>query len=166
MDGLRAISVLMVILGHSVWPGRTGKFFASIRQGSLGVAIFFVISGFLITHLLLKELNRTETISLKRFYVHRAFRILPPFYVFLAVVGVRSLLHIEPVSLSNFACAGLYVWNYNLHFSDWILGHLWSLSLEEQFYLLWPLCLVFFSKRSCLRIACVLIALEIGRAHV
>jgi len=128
-----------------------------LRNGHLGVTIFFVISGYLITYLLLKEDTKTGKVSLRDFYIRRAFRILPPFYAFLAVVGLRSLLHIEPVDLHSFVSGALYLWNYDLHATTVILAHLWSLSLEEQFYLLWPLSLVFFSRKTSLYIAVFLV---------
>jgi peptidoglycan/LPS O-acetylase OafA/YrhL len=154
LDGLRAISVLLVVFGHSesAWRGHSDFYFYFIRGGWVGVSVFFVISGFLITHLLLREKSRSGQISLGRFYVRRAFRILPPCYAYLAVVGIRSLLHVEPVDPRSFIQAACYLWNYP-HPSYWILGHLWSLSLEEQFYLLWPACVFLCPNRICLRIA-------------
>jgi peptidoglycan/LPS O-acetylase OafA/YrhL len=103
--------------------------------GSFGVRIFFVISGFLITGLLLNERERTGTISLPDFYVRRAYRILPAAYVFmLAMIAA----HWHALSWSSIFAALTYSSNY-LHEKNWVLGHLWSLSVEEQFYLLWPL---------------------------
>src|ERR1700760_1936913 len=98
LDGLRALSVLAVILGHSrsEWLDRI-PFNASFRNGGQGVGVFFVISGFLITHLLLAELRSDSSIDLKRFYIRRTFRIFPPFYAFLFVVGVLSLFRLFPV---------------------------------------------------------------------
>jgi peptidoglycan/LPS O-acetylase OafA/YrhL len=162
LDGLRAISVLLVILGHSdtAWSGHSGDFLYPLRDGHLGVATFFVISGFLITNLLLRELNKAGEISLRRFYIRRAFRIFPPCYVYLAVIGILSLARITPVDLGSFLSATTYTWNYNIHAQGNVLGHLWSLSLEEQFYLLWPACLVLFRKATCLRIAIVAVCLS------
>lgn len=150
----------MVVLGHARLSGRFIKLLAPFRQGPLGVAIFFVISGFLITLLLLKEVDKRGKVDLRSFYIRRAFRIFPPFYVFLAAVGILSLLKFQPVSLGSYLSAAFYVWNYNIHAHSWLLGHLWSLSLEEQFYLLWPWCLLFFSKRTCLWIASALVILS------
>ncbi len=162
LDGLRAFSVALVILGHSdsAWTGHSRYYMDFLRDGHLGVATFFVISGFLITNLLLKEDAKRGEISLSNFYLRRAFRILPPFYAFLAVVAIRSLMHIDPVTPGSFFSAAFYIWNYNIHGTGNILGHLWSLCLEEQFYLFWPLCLVFFSKRTCLKIATVLVLIS------
>jgi peptidoglycan/LPS O-acetylase OafA/YrhL len=161
LDGLRALSVFAVILGHtqSEMLDRI-PFNSSFRSGSLGVAVFFVISGFLITHLLLKELRATGTISLRRFYLRRTFRIFPPFYVFLLVIAILSLLHKVHVSAISIFVAGTYTWNYVPLPETWILGHCWSLTLEEQFYLLWPACMAIFSRRVSLLIAAAVILLS------
>lgn len=162
LDGIRAICVLLVILAHSAsaWSGHSVNYLYPLRDGGLGVAMFFVISGFLITHLLLRELNKTGKINVGEFYIRRAFRILPACYTFLAVIGILSLLHITPVDLYSFLSAVTYTWNYNIHAEGLILGHLWSLSLEEQFYLLWPACLVLFRKTTCLWLAVAAVLLS------
>jgi peptidoglycan/LPS O-acetylase OafA/YrhL len=103
-----------------------------------GVRVFFVISGFLITTLLLAEWQRTGSISIRAFYVRRACRILPAFYFFLLVVlGLDAASFIRLNELDGIAAA-TYTMNYHQDRSWW-LGHLWSLAVEEQFYLLWPL---------------------------
>jgi peptidoglycan/LPS O-acetylase OafA/YrhL len=154
LDGLRAISVLFVILGHthSAFLDRV-PFLGPFRNGELGVNVFFVISGFLITKILLREADKYGSVNVKQFYVRRAFRIFPPFYVFLGVVSVLKIAHIYDFRWSSLLSAAVYVWNYNLNAGSWILGHTWSLSLEEQFYLIWPACIVMFSRRACLSIA-------------
>ncbi len=153
--------MLAVILGHtrSQLLDRI-PFNAAFRNGHQGVSCFFIISGFLITHLLLKELNRDHSINLKVFYLRRTFRIFPPFYVFLLVVGILGLLHVLPITLPAFLAAATYTWNYAPIAELWPLGHSWSLSLEEQFYLFWPLCMVAFSKRVNIRIALGVITLS------
>lgn len=148
LDGLRALSVFAVILGHIRSPFLDRiPLGSSFRNGDLGVAIFLVISGFLITHLLLKELRRERHIDLKRFYLRRTFRIFPPFYVYLLVIAVLGLLHRVYVTVPTMVVAATYTWNYIRVPDIWIVGHSWSLSLEEQFYLLWPACMKFFSRR-------------------
>jgi peptidoglycan/LPS O-acetylase OafA/YrhL len=161
LDGLRAFSVLAVILGHthSTLLDRI-PFNAVVRDAGKGVAVFFVISGFLITHLLLKELGRDEKIDLKRFYLRRTIRIFPPFYAFLFVVAILALFHRVHVSLATMLVAGTYMWNYIPVSATWVLGHCWSLSLEEQFYLLWPICMASFSRRVNLTIASGVIILS------
>lgn len=137
---------------------RYDGFLYPFRQGSLGVDLFFVISGFLITGLMMREQDTTGKLSLKRFYTHRAFRILPPLYVFLFVVGIRNWLGIDSVDKGSFFAAAFYYWNYRLGGVQ-ILGHLWSLSLEEQFYLLWPIAVLLLSRKNCLKLAVVLVVL-------
>jgi len=153
LDGLRALSIAMVVLGHAAntagFPHWLRPFADSTR---LGVRVFFVISGFLITSLLLREHERTGRISLPDFYKRRAFRILPAATVTIVVI---SLIW-RPGWVSTVA-ALCFVRNYFV--GDWYLGHFWSLSVEEQFYLLWPLLLIrFFPARRRLAIAGIIIA--------
>ena len=127
-------------------------FWLYLVWGALGVQTFFVISGFLITHLLLKELNASGTISLKHFYFRRALRIFPPFYVYMAVALVVTLAGWAAGDLRAFVVAATYTWNY-LGGGSELLEHTWSLSLEEQFYLLWPAALVFLGTRKSSKLA-------------
>jgi peptidoglycan/LPS O-acetylase OafA/YrhL len=133
LDGVRAISITLVILSHLVkWRHVSATVLGS--YGSLGVFVFFVLSGYLITNLLLREYERTSSIDLRMFYVRRAFRILPAALVFLAITAI---LYWNQMKWYHVAAAFLYVANMDLS-RPWIFGHLWSLSIEEQFYLLWP----------------------------
>jgi peptidoglycan/LPS O-acetylase OafA/YrhL len=136
LDGLRAISILLVILSHLVkWKHISGQVLGS--YGTLRVFIFFVLSGYLITNILLGEYQRTSTISLRNFYIRRAFRIFPAAFVFLAVV---SILYRSQMSWFHITAAVFYFANMDPS-RPWVFGHLWSLSIEEQFYLLWPFAL-------------------------
>jgi peptidoglycan/LPS O-acetylase OafA/YrhL len=153
LDGLRALSIGLVLFGHL---SGTRYFPVSFHVGdyfslaSVGVIIFFVISGFLITSLLLNELDHHGRISLKRFYFRRTMRIFPPYYaMILVVIALRAL---EKIQVSNFdiATSLTYLTNY-FRPESWYLGHTWSLSVEEQFYLLWPATLVFLGKRNAFR---------------
>jgi len=158
LDGLRAIAVLMVVLGHSHSPWMDNiPFNRSFRNGGLGVGMFFVISGFLITHLLLKEQNKSGSIDLKRFYLRRTFRIFPPFYVYILVVSILGLLHLMQIHIMDVIAAGTYTWNYDFFPGSYILGHCWSLSLEEQFYLLWPFFIVHLSKSKAIKLSIAII---------
>jgi len=162
LDGMRAVSILLVLGGHSRFTltldGQVGRLLSPLLgNSSLGVAMFFVISGFLITALLVKEAEEEGTISLKQFYIRRIFRIMPAYYCFLAVMVLLAAAGIIQLHHRDTACAFLFVYNY-LPFHDWWLAHCWSLSVEEQFYLLWPLTLVLFGKRRCSYIALGLIA--------
>jgi peptidoglycan/LPS O-acetylase OafA/YrhL len=152
LDGLRAISILLVLFGHArdttgfpTWLGFLGQY--SVQ----GVRIFFVISGFLITTLLLRERERTGRISMRAFYKRRAFRILPAATVTVAVIA----LFWRPGWGSALA-ALFFIRNYVG--IDWYTGHFWSLSIEEQFYFLWPFLLArFFAHRKAIAIGGILL---------
>jgi peptidoglycan/LPS O-acetylase OafA/YrhL len=121
--------------------------------GARGVMMFFVLSGFLITWLLLDELEKTGTISIKDFYRRRTLRIFPAFYAFwLGTVAFRLMLGVG-VPWEHAWSSFFYVSNYYSalsQYSDSVFSHTWSLAVEEQFYLLWPL--VFFGYRHNLRL--------------
>lgn len=136
LDGLRAISILLVIGGHWAELRYHSSMAADVAGAfaNLGVRIFFVISGYLITTLLLKEYRKTSTIGLREFYVRRAYRILPAAIVFMAPLFV---IFWRQLSWYHMAAAALYLANFDFS-HPWFLGHLWSLSVEEQFYFLWP----------------------------
>ena len=127
--------------------------------GSLGVQTFFVISGFLITLLLLKELNTTGTISLGRFYFRRALRIFPRFTPIWPSASRSRSPGSLPANLRAFIVAGTYTTNY-LGGGSGLLEHTWSLSLEEQFYLLWPAALLLLGTRKSIKVAIWLILLS------
>ena len=132
LDGLRAISISLVVVGH--WAELRYHSDIAGAFANLGVRIFFIISGYLITTLLLKEHAKTSTIRLREFYVRRAYRILPASFVFILVVFV---IFWRELQWYHMAAAALYLANFDFS-HPWFLGHLWSLSVEEQFYLLWP----------------------------
>jgi len=132
LDGLRAVSIALVVMGH--WAEL--QFHSSVAGAfaNLGVRIFFLISGFLITTLLLSERKKTGSICVREFYVRRAYRILPAAMVFMAIAFI---VFWRDLRWYHMAAAAFYVTNF--YFTHpWYLGHLWSLSVEEQFYLLWP----------------------------
>jgi peptidoglycan/LPS O-acetylase OafA/YrhL len=145
IQGLRAVAVLLVVLYHAHLPG--------VRGGYVGVDVFFVISGFLITGQLLREVERHGRISFLGFYGGRMRRLLPPaaLVVVLTVVATRlvdSVLHVRSVALDavfttfyamNYRLAALGVDYQNASGPVSPLQHMWSLSVEEQFYLVWPL---------------------------
>jgi len=153
LDGLRALSISMVVIGHCSGTigdlgDRTRMFLSFVGAGRLGVSIFFVISGFLITTLLVREQLATGTISLRDFYTRRALRIFPAFYAYWLLALVLTLIGYIQLSRAELISAAVYVWNYVPRQVDtWFLGHTWSLSLEEQFYLVWPLVLKLFGIR-------------------
>jgi len=127
--------------------------------GGSGVDVFFVISGFLITHILLREQEERGRISLRNFYFRRFFRIFPPFYMYLLVLAILSACGLAMVDRRSFVTAAVYLGNYLSNGSTLLLQHTWSLSLEEQFYLIWPPCLVLLGKRRSIIVAMTVIAL-------
>ena len=142
LQGLRAICITFVVLAHL--SGTQNCFHSLVveRYGNLGVRIFLVLSGYLITSQLAKERTTTGRISLRTFYARRAYRIFPAAYVFM-LVAIAT--HWTALSPTNIATALTYTVNYCQH-GNHVLGHLWSLGVEEQFYLLWPLCLLLFFR--------------------
>jgi peptidoglycan/LPS O-acetylase OafA/YrhL len=153
LDGLRAISILMVVLGHGSWALSarltSNTFFSmAIANGGNGVAVFFVISGFLITNLLLKEFDKTGTVSLRHFYFRRSMRIFPAFYVYLVALGVLWFMHRIPEDAKSFVASATYLWSLYPNARGYFLQHSWSLSIEEIFYLLWPFLLVLLYRRG------------------
>jgi peptidoglycan/LPS O-acetylase OafA/YrhL len=173
LTGLRAIAVTMVVVGHAqrmLAGGYTG-FLMPLRlfsDGSLGVRVFFVLSGFLITNILLAELKSTGGIRLFPFYVKRALRIWPAFYTYLAAIVVLSIAGWTDIDRRQVVYAALHIWNYSallgmaadtaLHPDGaWYLGHFWTLALEEQFYWLWPPLLFYIWRRNSQRLLVFLI---------
>jgi peptidoglycan/LPS O-acetylase OafA/YrhL len=144
IEGLRAIAIVAVLLCHAGVPFLAG--------GYVGVDVFFVISGFLITGLLIRELEGTGTISLRGFYARRAKRLLPLSAVLLATVGVLAMILLSPLRNTEVAgdiiASALYVanWHFAAQSVDYFAQglepspvlHLWSLAIEEQFYVVWP----------------------------
>jgi peptidoglycan/LPS O-acetylase OafA/YrhL len=155
LDGLRAIAISLVLIGHAAsrTPER-GLFFPLWVYANFGVQIFFVISGYVITTLLLKEHYRSGSIGLANFYRRRAYRILPAAYAFIFVIFVWQWRTLTKWDISS---SLLYLLNYNSG-RPWNLGHLWSLAVEEQFYLLWPLALFLFFRNRTKILAAVFIA--------
>ena len=153
LDGLRAISILFVFLGHGIGgvEGHSFLFRLALLHSGLGVEVFFVISGYLITSLLLAEKAAFGSISLRLFYLRRALRILPAFLVFVGTVFVLSALGYIDVPSRLWIFILTYTVNFTV--SVWNVGHLWSLSVEEHFYLLWPLVVRYARLRTCVGVA-------------
>ena len=148
LDGIRAVSIMLVLIQHVMG---TTRFYA----GATGVALFFALSGYLITGVLLDELAR-DRLSLPRFYLRRTARLLPGLVAMLSAGSLLLLLGGAGQYLDDVVPSLLYVNNYasilagpthlNLAF-----GHTWSLAVEEHFYLLWPLALIAMRRRAGLR---------------
>jgi peptidoglycan/LPS O-acetylase OafA/YrhL len=160
LDGLRAISIGLVVFGHLAgtrgFPLPAHPFFASMAM--LGVRVFFVISGFLITRLLLSEQAETGRIDLGRFYFRRTLRIFVPYYAFLLVLLLCDPIGSLGLAPGDLATAATYTSNYRPHLA-WPVGHTWSLAVEEQFYLAWPALLLVLGRRRGLWLAVLVILL-------
>lgn len=152
IDGLRALAVIPVIMLHA-----GVEFFSG---GFIGVDVFFVISGFLITKIIWKDVNSGE-FSIAEFYRRRARRILPALFFMLFTCGLFGLLLMLPGQFNEFTESALasLIFSANIYFalkldyfsasaSEIPLLHLWSLGVEEQFYIFFPLLLMFFSNRN------------------
>jgi peptidoglycan/LPS O-acetylase OafA/YrhL len=152
LDGLRALSIAVVLLGHLAGTAGSPPWInAAVRNSffdiaHFGVRVFFVISGFLITGLLVVEQERTGTISLKQFYFRRTLRIFPAYFALLGVLALLALVGALNLTRGDFLHAVTYTMNYSPDRS-WQVGHLWSLAVEEQFYLLWPAALLLIGLR-------------------
>lgn len=138
IDGLRALAVLAV-MGFHYLPQR-------FIGGYIGVDLFFVISGFVITSALQRELVANGTISLRNFYARRFFRIVPPLGVMIG--GVLLVTGWRFAGQAALALLSIMNW-YRVFSNDTgaVFGHTWSLSIEEQFYLIWPLALLILHSR-------------------
>lgn len=162
LDGWRGVAILAVLASHSravFGPGGALEA-ASIARGlpylRQGVDLFFAISGFLITRLLLLELTANGRLSLKAFYVRRAFRILPLVFTYLAALQILNVL-VGPIAEPwETATTLLFVRNYAMHPGGTATAHFWSLSVEEHFYLFWPPLLALWSRQRALFGACAL----------
>ena len=152
LNGLRALSILFVLIGHSKFVTNSPACFIFIERYivhmGFGVQMFYVISGFLITGLLLKEKAEHGHINLKNFYIRRAYRIFPVAFLFILTILLLKLFGVLYVSTRDLVCSATYVVDFlSPSTRSWFIGHLGTLSIEEQFYLLWPLALLFLPKR-------------------
>lgn len=167
LDGLRAVAVALVIAGHGVdayAPAHADALWlAPLVNASLGVRLFFVLSGFLITSLLLHEQNIRGMIDWRAFILRRSLRIWPALYAYLLVMLLLTWIGVLRISPGQFVAAATFTWNYASlwvqHATSqgaWFLGHLWTLALEQQFYLAWPLAIALLGWRRAGRLALVL----------
>ena len=144
-DGLRGLAVIAVILTHmgmyAIWVKKgvlsTGAL--PMVNGDAGVHVFFVLSGFLITALLVQEVQSTGTVSIRRFYMRRILRIFPLYFLVVGLVAAMQVVGNAEVPDRAF----LYALSYTVNFmprADYagVFGHLWSLAVEEHYYLVWP----------------------------
>lgn len=139
LNGWRALSIILVLMAHSVESSGFPQSMRPVSQyltGELGVQIFFGISGFLITWLLLREHDTTGRIALRAFYERRMLRILPVYFAFVGVMAVFQYTTSYNGTTAQWIRALTFTANYAP--APPAMSHLWSLSVEEQFYLLWP----------------------------
>ncbi len=129
LDGCRAISILLVVVAHLCETPAFQAFDPYARLmfhfGPYGVEVFFVISGFIITTLLLNEERRNGSVSIRKFYIRRAFRIWPVAYAYLLVVAVLAWSHVISVAPHHFFYAGAFLMNH-VQETNWFTGHFWS----------------------------------------
>ena len=135
LEGLRAVAVLVVVAFHCRVPGFSGGFF--------GVDLFFVLSGFLITRLLVAEWAETNAISLPRFYWNRLVRLSPPLILVLLVVGTLGIVPVRELAVAALYLGDIY---FAASAEKSLVSHTWSLAVEEHYYLAWPLVLPFVMR--------------------
>lgn len=171
-DGLRAFSILMVLITHlGLFHILPESNFIKQRvwlliSGSTGVNIFFTISGFLITKILITEKIEKAFISFKNFYIRRFLRLIPPLLVLYVILLIlMSLGYISSDRTAIFLSA-IYFYNFvsSTHYTS-ELGHTWSLALEEQFYLLWPFVINYFKDKRIILVSLVIILLCVLAKH-
>lgn len=166
-DGLRGLSIILVLLRHLAveqWLPDVPlirRLYWDLASGEAGVNIFFALSGFLITRLLLLEQRRSGSIDLRKFYVRRFLRLLPPLLVFLLISSVLLFTDRINIWAPGLLVSFFYLYNFipSTHF-DSELGHTWSLAVEEQFYLFWPFVLGAARRRTTVLVALSIVLLS------
>ncbi|PWG78805.1 acyltransferase family protein [Pararcticibacter amylolyticus] len=148
-DGFRGIAIMLVILGHLG--------FGNFIPGGFGVTLFFFISGFLITRLLIFEYHKNQTIDIKKFYVRRLLRLYPALLTMIAVTSALIFLTCSNASVKPYIFSGIFYYtNYYISFfrsaapldCERVFDALWSLAVEEHFYLFFPFIFLFFNKNT------------------
>jgi len=170
LTGVRGVAIVIVLLYH-LGINRLLRHFDGWLFGRMGVDIFFVLSGFLITTLLIREKIESGHISLRQFYIRRALRIVTVAYLFLVVMLVLNHFFDFNISAKSFICGFLYLKNLPVNgINDRWTTHLWSVSVEVQFYLLFPLLLCLNINRAAflatLAVIAILIFSVLGFNHI
>lgn len=162
LDGLRFFCIAAVLIHHMPGVHEMGETYVLLSRGFLGVDFFFVLSGFLITTLLLREEERTGTISIRGFYWRRVLRILPLYLlVVTAMVVVYAVIKAEPLAQEIWPYYYVFLANF-LQGDIANLGPMWSLSVEEQYYLIWPLLLILLPRRTRLWALAILVVINMA----
>lgn len=157
LDGIRGIAILLVMLFHLKIPG--------LSLGWSGVPLFFVLSGFLITGILVEAKTEKFSEYLRAFYIKRTLRIFPLFYAYLALNFVTLLFSWRPTD--GYIWYVLYLQNYHIGYEinrggnlPGIVGHTWSLAVEEQFYLIWPFVVYWLNRKKLVWLCFLLIIIS------
>lgn len=171
LDSLRAIAVIMVIISH--WAP-IGSYARNLSLGAIGVDVFFVLSGFLISKILLDQRNKIELnegnriLVMKDFYIRRSLRIFPIYYL-----TIFTLYYLSEHTETNIASAFGYFFTYTSNFYffkiqswDGMISHLWSLSVEEQFYLILPWFIIFCNRKYILHVIIGFIIIGVASQYV
>jgi peptidoglycan/LPS O-acetylase OafA/YrhL len=171
LDGLRAASCLLVFIFHVLHSKSWHGLFPWIDflQGWIGVYIFFVLSGFLITSLLIGEEGRRGRIHFGSFLIRREFRIAPAYYITLALYALLCITPLAHQYAAQFR-AGFWYWVFysgdiasTMPAVGTLLGHSWSLAVEQRFYLVWPIALFAFSRAWQIRLGVFVVAIAAVR---
>tara|TARA_R110002072_G_scaffold276051_1_gene437628 strand:- start:395641 stop:396747 length:1107 start_codon:yes stop_codon:yes gene_type:complete len=159
LDGIRGLSCLFVILGHfsylyaPILVDRFGEVLGktiaySFGNQYTGVTFFFVLSGFLITNILIKEQEKTNDTDIKTFFLKRVFRIFPAYYFYMGCILLWMIYNVpNSYTGQDIFAAASYLYNYASDKNPWHMGHFWSLAIEEQFYLIWPIVFLLSFKK-------------------
>lgn len=151
LDGIRGLSILLVVFGHSYNSFISGGLASFLDKyyihHSVGVSLFFVLSGYLITKLLIIEENEKGRVCLKKFYYKRLIRIFPAYYFYILCIFLFNYLYQYGISDESFIGALLYSgWYYPVDNDLEFFGHFWSLSIEEHFYFIFPILFIMVKK--------------------
>jgi len=169
LDGLRGLAILLVLIEHTAIIG--SSYLLDVAPAMVGVTTFFVLSGYLITGLLLRE----SQIDLRHFYLRRVSRLGPALLLLIAAVVGAATLHLNPFPWwPGVVSSLLYVsnWSNIAGIPTGLLGHTWSLAIEEQFYLLWPVTMILLPRRFLMPLSivlavggCLMYALNVGPVY-
>ena len=153
LDGWRALSIFLVLIYHFSWFyfGPESKlhdpeFWHYFKMGTYGVCLFFTISGFLVTLRIFEEIKKNGFFDWRKFMLRRVFRILPPFYLFLAVLALLDFLKVINLFQSDLLTSLTFTRIYFSENVSWYTGHIWSLCVEEHFYIVLTLIFIVFKR--------------------